>query len=290
VRRHTFRIDDITHNQSGSIMSNAMQHRLPISAVNEGDDDEFPDIIYLHSSVAGEGVSLQTPPEFLVGCAECAGSGHSTDLCSSDATCNCCQEQVRQSGGIVYDEHRRLRRPESAAWIMPIYECNAACSCPPDCRNRVVQRGICKSIQVFKTRHKGWAVRALERIPIGSFVVEYVGEVITTEEAERRGIEYDKGGFSTLFDLDAAGVDCEYTIDATYKCGVARFLNHSCAPNLRQFCVWVDTLSLALPRIAFFAIRDIEPNEELTFDYRYEEGGRTLECHCGAANCRKWLY
>ena len=30
--------------------------------------------------------------------------------------------------------------------------------------------------------------------------------------------------------------------------------------------------------------------QELTFDYKYEEGGRTLECHCGAANCRKWLY
>jgi histone-lysine N-methyltransferase SUV39H len=124
---------------------------------------------------------------------------------------------------------------------------------------------------------------------MGSFI-RYVGEVITTEEAERRGIEYDKGGFSTLFDLDAAGVECEYTIDATFKCGVARFLNHSCAPNLRQYCVWADTLSLALPRIAFFATRDIEPLEELTFDYSYAEGSHTLRCHCGAPNCRQWLY
>ena len=110
-------------------------------------------------------------------------------------------------------------------------------------------------------------------------------------QAELRGVEYDKKGFSTLFDLDSAGDEkCEYTIDATYRCGVARFLNHSCAPNLRQSSVWVDTLSLALHRIAFFAIRDIEPMEELTFDYKYEEGARTLECHCGAPQCRKWLY
>lgn len=52
-------------------------------------------------------------------------------------------------------------------------------------------------------------------------------QVITTDEAERRGVAYDASGFSTLFDLDSAGVDCEYTIDATYRCGVARFLNHS---------------------------------------------------------------
>ena len=144
-------------------------------------------------------------------------------------------------------------------------------------------------IEVFKTKYKGWAVRALQPIPSGTFVMEYLGEVITTEEAERRGVEYDKSGFSTLFDLDSAG-DNEYTIDATYQCGVARFLNHSCAPNLRQYSVWVDTPSLALPRIAFFATRNIAPLEELTFDYKYEEGGRTLECHCGAPNCRKWLY
>lgn len=142
-----------------------------------------------------------------------------------------------------------------AAPGMPLYECNSACNCSSTCRNRVVQRGISKQLQVFKTKSKGWAVRALEHIPAGAFVCEYVGEVITTDEAERRGLEYDRGGFSTLFDLDAAGGDCEYTIDATYKCGVARFLNHSCAPNLHQFSVWVDTVSLALPRIAFFGTK-----------------------------------
>ena len=71
---------------------------------------------------------------------------------------------------------------------------------------------------------------------------------------------------------------------------MARFFNHSCAPSMHQFSVWVDNVSLTLPRIAFFALRAIEPYEELTFDYKYEGGGQNIECHCGAPNCRRWLY
>ena len=339
-RRYVFRIDDITYERVDA-MPSAHQYRHPISAVNEVDEEPFPGIDYLHACVAGEGVCLETPPEFLAGCACCVaacdadaegdavGSGGAraaadecpaTDAmeverhasqrsrgtgtasssrgergghwsaplcCTSAGGCSCILDQLEQSGRVAYDENARLCVKPGT----PVYECNAACSCPGDCGNRVVQRGICTSLQVFKTRYKGWALRALQRIPSGTFVCEYTGEVIPTDEAERRGVEYDKGGFSTLFDLDSAGdAACEYTIDATYRSGVASFLNHSCAPNLAQTSVWVDTASLALPRIAFFALRDIEPFEELTFDYKYEEGGRTLECHCGASNCRRWLY
>ncbi|KAL1505013.1 hypothetical protein AB1Y20_008776 [Prymnesium parvum] len=275
-RGYSFYIDDITHHLPH--LPPPSLRRPPIGAVNEVDAELFPDLLYLHASLAGDGVPLDAHTEFLTGC-NCEGE------CDAAAGCACVREQLVAAGCSAYDAAGLLR----AAVGTPLYECNAACRCPRRCANRVVQRGISRRLQVFKTRAKGWAVRTLEPIPAGAFVCEYVGEVITTDEAERRGVEYDRGGFSTLFDLDAAGRECEYTIDATYKCGVARFLNHSCAPNLHQFSVWVDTVSLALPRIAFFALRAVEPMEELTFDYKYEQGGRTLECHCGAPNCRKWL-
>ena len=51
-------------------------------------------------------------------------------------------------------------------------------------------------LQVFRTNGKGWGVRALRDIPKGSFVCEYVGEIISDSEADRR--EDD----SYLFDLD----------------------------------------------------------------------------------------
>ena len=74
-----------------------------------------------------------------------------------------------------------------------------------------------------------------------------------------------------------------------------------CNPNLNVYAVWVDTLDPNLPRIAFFASREIKSGEELTFDYQMtvsEVGGSGLsprkkmriKCHCGAANCRKYLH
>ena len=46
-----------------------------------------------------------------------------------------------------------------------------------------------------------------------------------------------------------------------------------------------------LPRIAFFATRDIEPFEELCYDYGYADvPGKTMPCLCGAKKCKKLLY
>jgi hypothetical protein len=71
--------------------------------------------------------------------------------------------------------------------------------------------------------------------------------------------------------------------------GAARFLNHACSPNLG-----VKTNLLKLPD--FFALQDIEKDEEITFDYamteytHYERIDPSLEfdltCLCNSPNCR----
>ena len=54
-------------------------------------------------------------------------------------------------------------------------------------------------------------------------------------------------------------------------------LNHSCDPNLG-----------IVGQIAFHALRDIAPGEELTFDYATgDDDDWTLDCNCGARACRK---
>lgn len=79
-----------------------------------------------------------------------------------------------------------------------IFECNQLCSCNSiTCNNRVVQHGITQRFQLFKTKSKDWGIRTLRKIVKGSFVCEYVGEIITDFEADQR--EDD----CYVFDLDA---------------------------------------------------------------------------------------
>lgn len=191
----------------------------------------------------------------------------------------------------------------------PIYECNKICKCDQDCTNRVVQKGRKVKLCIYRTSNGcGWGVKALERIKKGSFVVEYVGEVITSEEAEERGKTYDAEGRTYLFDLDFnMGDQNPYTVDAAFYGNVSHFINHSCDPNLSIFNVWIDCLDPNLPRLCLFANRDISKNEQLSFDYRQRTGYESadesnplpveelheptkMECRCGAPQCRKILF
>ena len=122
-------------------------------------------------------------------------------------------------------------------------------------------------------------MKSLEKIKKGSFVVEYVGEVISSEEAERRGKKYDAEGRTYLFDLDFnLGEDNPYTVDAALFGNVSHFINHSCDPNLSIFNVWIDCLDPNLPRLCMFANREIAKHEQLTFDYKQQTGVESGMC------------
>ena len=55
----------------------------------------------------------------------------------------------------------------------------------------MVQRGRKARLSIYRTDNGcGWGVKTLDPIKKGQFAVEYVGEVITSEEAERRGKDY----------------------------------------------------------------------------------------------------
>ncbi|CAL1542742.1 unnamed protein product [Lymnaea stagnalis] len=210
------------------------------------------DFIYINERKEGAGVTISQDP--LLGC-DCQD-------CYNDRK-TCCP--TVSSSTLAYRKATgRLRVPRG----VPIYECNKLCRCGPDCFNRVVQKGRKFKICIFRTANgRGWGVKSLQKIKKGSFVVEYVGEVITEEEAERRGQNYDVVGCTYLFDLDFHDADAPFSVDAGRYGNAAHFINHSCDPNLEVHVVWINTIDPRLPHICLFAKRDIQVNEELSFDY-----------------------
>lgn len=103
-------------------------------------------------------------------------------------------------------------------------------------------------------------------------VVEYDGERITAEEADRR---YNGVSRTYLYGLD----DGKTVIDGH---GMGAYLNHSCDPNCE-----VDEIK---GRVWIFAIRDIAAGEELLWDYNLYDDEDPAPCHCGSPKCRGTMY
>ncbi|XP_029294652.1 histone-lysine N-methyltransferase EHMT1a [Cottoperca gobio] len=199
-----------------------------------------------------------------------------TDDCSS-STCMCGQLSLR----CWYDGEGRLPLDFCQREPPVLFECNHACSCWRTCRNRVVQNGLRARLQLFRTQKMGWGVRAMQDIPQGTFICEYVGEIITDAEADKR--END----SFLFTLDNKVGDV-HCIDARLFGNIGRFINHLCEPNLLAVRVFTMHQDLRFPRIAFFSSRSIKAGEQIGFDYGdhyWRLKRKYFSCQCGSLKC-----
>ena len=135
---------------------------------------------------------------------------------------------------------------------------------------------------VRKSRIHGRGVFAARSIAKGERLIEYKGERITWQEAERR-YPIDPVPYHTFLFEIGDGTMC---IDAIRKANAAKWINHSCSPN----CEAVEDED---ERIFIEAARAIRRGEELTYDYNFilEERHtpaqkRLYPCWCGARNCR----
>ncbi|NNC17937.1 SET domain-containing protein [Corallococcus exiguus] len=128
---------------------------------------------------------------------------------------------------------------------------------------------------------QGTGAFATRRIRKGARIIEYIGERITQAEADARYDDESMERHHTfLFNLDDDTV-----LDAGTLHNESRYINHSCEPNCQSL---IDK-----GRIHIYALRAIEPGEELSYDYAYErspemeaDAESLYVCRCGTPSCR----
>ena len=103
----------------------------------------------------------------------------------------------------------------------------------------------------------------------GAFVVAYRGRRIPDAEAAKR----EARGARYIFEINS-----RWAIDGSSRRNIARYVNHSCRPNVEA--------AVRKHRIAYVARRSIKPDEEITVDYGKEyfdgfikqKGCRCIKC------------
>jgi len=131
-------------------------------------------------------------------------------------------------------------------------------------------------IEVRESRVHGRGVYARQFIPEGTRIIEYTGQRVSWEAAPND--EDDPHTFNF-------GLDNGQVINPEIAGNDARWINHSCDPN----CEPVEEDD----RIFIYALRDIQPGEELFYDYSLEidepitrESKKKYACHCRSSKCR----
>ncbi len=138
-----------------------------------------------------------------------------------------------------------------------------------------------RRIQIRRSGVHGKGVFALQDIAEGEELIEYIGEVISWAEAERRHPHDPKNPNHTFY----FHIDEGHVIDGLHGGNASRWINHSCAPNCEA-----DQQG---NRVFIRALRAIAAGEELNFDYgliideRYTPKLKAeYACWCGADECR----
>ncbi|CAG8580314.1 2284_t:CDS:2, partial [Acaulospora colombiana] len=148
------------------------------------------------------------------------------------------------------------------------YECSPRhCPCGKQCTNQRFQRKeSVKEVKVFKTRNRGYGLRALVNVKKGQLILEYRGEVISHNTAIKR--------METRYKYKKSIYFLDYENRAVVD-GAVRGTEARRAPNGELF-------------IGVFASYNIPAHTELTYDYNFSTfgGAEEQECLCGALNCR----
>ncbi|XP_062092238.1 histone-lysine N-methyltransferase, H3 lysine-9 specific SUVH6-like [Humulus lupulus] len=245
IKKDVVRMNDISQGKE----------KVPIRLKNTVDEEKLPSFDYITSIIY---------PKYI----EPVSSNYCScvDGCGDLEKCNC----ILKNGGEWPYNSKGCNVTSNSI----IYECGPCCKCSDSCTSRLTQNGIFLQLEVFKTGAYRWGVRSRSYISKGSFLCEYIGEVLHDKEIQNRiNNLYSKrsceGGsvcLLTYSQVSSFPTD-SFTIDATLHGNVARFINHSNSPNLRAQYVLYDHSDVKVPHVMLFANKDVPPLQELTYDY-----------------------
>ena len=128
-------------------------------------------------------------------------------------------------------------------------------------------------IKVSDAGAKSKGLFTQEFIQKGEIVVVFQGKMVEADSIEK-SIYKNVGDHCFQIEKDLYLCPAEpdtKRMDSTF------YFNHSCEPNCG-----------VRGRVTFVAMRDIQPSEEITFDYAMTDNlDFRMECFCGSYNCRK---
>ena len=122
----------------------------------------------------------------------------------------------------------------------------------------------------IKRTNAGLGFFALAPIPKGKRIIEYTGPYLPNEEVEKR---YGKYFF---------GVNSKWSIDGSPRSNLARYINHSCAPNAEAI--------ISNRRVWIWSRRNIKAGEEITYDYGkeyFEDIIKPMGCKCVKCSAKR---
>ncbi|XP_002157195.4 histone-lysine N-methyltransferase SETMAR isoform X1 [Hydra vulgaris] len=218
---------------------------------------------------------------FWFGCS-CEGN------CLDQNDCFCFDQHL-----VAYNNDGTIKNLQSSE---PLYECNDCCSCSSSCGNRIFQQGSKGVYEVFATKNRGMGLRTVEFIKKGAFVIEYIGELLCDAEARFRSanMKPTESNYILVLREHFGEKVLKTCIDAGRYGNYARFINHSCEPNLSIVPVRFNN---SIPHAALFSLHNIEAGEELTFSYAgnvpesvdVKEIEIRKKCFCGSISCSEKL-
>ncbi|KAG2272859.1 hypothetical protein Bca52824_067414 [Brassica carinata] len=278
---------------------------VEISLVDEVGTEQVPKFTYIPHNIVYQSAYLHVSLARISDddcCASCKG-----DCLSADFPCACARETggeyAYSKDGLLKEEFldtclKMKKAPDSFSKFYCqdcplergdgkceghlirkfIKECWRKCGCDMMCGNRVVQRGIRCQLQVYFTQEgKGWGIRTLQDLPKGTFVCEYIGEILTNTELYERNIRSTSERHTYPVTLDA-----DWGSEKDLKDEEALCLDATICGNVARF-----TPDRHYYHIAFFTIRDVKAMDELTWDYLidfHDESHpvKAFRCCCGS--------